>query len=75
MRRAGTVVRTAQGLAVARSPDDGHPDVGDEVVDEGLEPAGRVVDVMGPTDRPYVVVTPAAGRTPASLLDAKLYVR
>ena len=75
MRRAGVVVRTAPGLAVVRSPDDGHPAIGTEVVDEGLDPAGRVVDVIGPTDRPYVVVKPADGRTPASLLDAKLYVR
>lgn len=75
MRRVGTVVRTAQGLAIVRSPDAGHPDIGASVVDEGLDPAGRVVDVMGPTDRPYVVVKPAGGAAPASLLDAKLYVR
>ncbi len=75
MRRVGTVVRAAQGLAVARSPDDSHPAVGEAVVDERLESAGRVVDVMGPVDRPYVVVAPTDGRSPASLLDAKLYVR
>lgn len=75
MRRAGTVVRTAQGLAVVRCPDDGHPEIGEEVVDEQLEPAGRVVDVIGPTARPYVIVTPAEGRTPASMLEARLYVR
>jgi RNA-binding protein len=73
MRRVGTVVRAAQGLAVARSPDAGHPDIGATVVDEGLDPVGRVVDVMGPTDRPYVVVKPDAA--PATLLDRKLYVR
>ena len=75
MRRVGTVVRSAQGLAIARSPDEGHPDLGDTVVDEALETVGRVVDVIGPTDRPYVVVRPSGGREPASLLDAKLYVR
>lgn len=75
MRRVGTVVRTAQGLAIARSPGESHPDIGATVVDEGLEAAGRVVDVMGPTDRPYVVVRPSGDRAAASLLDAKLYVR
>ncbi len=73
MRRVGTVVRAVQGLAVARSPDAGHPEIGETVVDDGLEPVGRVVDVIGPADRPYVVVKPDGA--PASLLDAKLYVR
>lgn len=73
MRRVGTVVRAVQGLAIARSPDESHPDIGATVVDEGLDAVGRVVDVMGPTDRPYVVVSPDG--TPAALLDAKLYVR
>ena len=75
MRRAGTVVRTAGGLAVARSPDAGPPGIGATLVDEGLEAVGRVVDVMGPVERPYVVVKPSGGRSPASLLDAKLYAR
>ena len=73
MRRVGTVVRTKGGLAVARSPDEGHPDIGSTVLDEGLEAVGRVVDVIGPVGRPYVVVTPDG--PPAALLDAKLYVR
>jgi RNA-binding protein len=75
MRRVGTVVRTAQGLAIARSPAADHPDLGEPVVDEQLTDVGRVVDVMGPTARPYVVIRPAADRSPAALLDLKLYVR
>ena len=75
MRRAGTVVRAVGGLAVARSPGGGHPAIGATLVDEALEAVGRVVDVMGPVERPYVVVKPAAGRSPAALLDAKLYER
>jgi len=75
MRRVGTVVRAVQGLAVARSPDDTHPPIGVTVVDESLEPVGRVVDVIGPTSRPYVVVTPTRDASPVALLDAKLYVR
>ncbi|MFB6082791.1 MAG: H/ACA ribonucleoprotein complex subunit GAR1 [Halorientalis sp.] len=75
MRRVGEVVRTAQGLAVARSPDDGHPDFGTAVVDENLDEIGRVVDVFGPVDRPYVAVsTDEDVRLPA-LLGTVLYAR
>lgn len=75
MRRAGTVVRTAQGLAVVRCPDESHPDVGAETVDERLDAAGRVVDVFGPVERPYLAVTPAEGRSLPGLLGEVLYVR
>jgi RNA-binding protein len=73
MRRVGTVVRTVGGLAVARSPDDTHPDIGASVVDDGLATVGRIVDVMGPVSRPYLVVTPEGN--PADLLNERLYVR
>jgi len=75
MRRLGEVVRTAQGLAVVRCPDDDPPDVGTEAVDEQLTAVGRVVDVFGPTARPYVAVAPDDGVTLATLLGAKLYAR
>lgn len=74
MRRVGTVVRTAGGVAVARSPDGSHPDIGATVVDDALETVGRVVDVMGPVSRPYLVIAPQ-GTSPAALLNRKLYVR
>ena len=74
MRRVGTVVRTAGGVAVARSPDESHPDIGETVVDDTLAAVGRVVDVMGPVSRPYLVVTPT-DRPPADLLNQRLYVR
>ncbi|WP_299270353.1 H/ACA ribonucleoprotein complex subunit GAR1 [Halorientalis sp.] len=75
MQRVGEVVRTAQGLAVVRSPDDGYPDFGTTVVDENLDEIGRVVDVFGPVDRPYVAVsTDEAVRLP-TLLGSALYAR
>ena len=74
MRRVGTVVRTAGGVAVARSPDERHPDVGETVVDEALATVGRVVDVMGPVSRPYLVISPTESN-PAELLNERLYVR
>jgi RNA-binding protein len=75
MQKLGNVVRTAQGLAVVRSPDDDHPRLGTEVVDEELATAGRVVDVFGPVSRPYLAVSPADDRSLASLVGAKLYAR
>lgn len=74
MRRIGTVVRTAGGVAVVRSPDESHPDVGATVLDDALATVGRVVDVMGPVSRPYLVVSPTDS-SPAELLNERLYVR
>ena len=76
MRRVGEVVRTAGGLAVVRVPEGEDPsDIGTETLDESLSTVGRVVDVFGPVERPYLAVTPADGRSPASLLGETLYVR
>jgi RNA-binding protein len=75
MRRAGTVVGTAQGVAVVRSTDDGFPEVGVELVDEQLEPAGEVVDVFGPVDQPYLAVSPPPDRAIARLVGDVVYAR
>ena len=74
MKRVGTVSRTAQGVAIVRLDDD-PPDIGTVVVDDSLSKVGRVVDVFGPVDRPYVAVTPTEGTSPASLVGSKLYAR
>ena len=75
MRRVGTVVRTAGGLAIARgSTGDEPPRIGSGVVDESLATVGRVVDVFGPVDRPYVAVTPNDDDL-AALVGGKLYAR
>lgn len=75
MRRVGEVVRTAQGLAVVRCPGEERPDIGVVVVNESLEEVGRVVDVFGPVERPYVAVSPDEDVVPALLIGAKLYAR
>ncbi|WP_418282747.1 H/ACA ribonucleoprotein complex subunit GAR1 [Halorubrum sp. DTA98] len=76
MQRVGTVVQTAQGLAIARvGTGEEPPDIGLMVVDESLSTVGRVVDVFGPVDRPYVAVTPNDGVELASMLGGKLYGR
>ncbi|QHS17299.1 H/ACA ribonucleoprotein complex subunit GAR1 [Halopenitus persicus] len=76
MKRVGSVVRTAQGLAVARGEDgETPPSIGEVVVDDSLSTVGRVVDVFGPVDRPYVAVTPNDGITLAELVGGPLYAR
>lgn len=75
MKRIGEAVRVAQGLLVARSPDDGFPDVGTAVVDEDLEEVGYVVEIFGPVDRPFCAITPGDAVNPAALLGSPLYAR
>jgi RNA-binding protein len=74
MRAVGEVVRATTGLAILRAGDADHPDIGAPVVDDQLEAVGRVVDVFGPVERPYVAVTPA-DRRPATLVGRRLYQR
>ncbi|WP_152040290.1 H/ACA ribonucleoprotein complex subunit GAR1 [Salinigranum salinum] len=74
MKRVGTVSRIAQGVAIVRLDDD-PPEIGTPVVDDSLSRVGRVVDVFGPVDRPYVAVSPSSGVTLASLVGSKLYAR
>ncbi|SIR84206.1 H/ACA ribonucleoprotein complex subunit GAR1 [Natronorubrum thiooxidans] len=83
MRRVGSVVRTAQGLAVLRADerDDAESDdqlrheIGTMVLNDSLEEVGRVVDVFGPVERPYLAVTPDAGVHLPSLVGSTLYAR
>jgi len=75
MRKLGDVTRTAQGLAIVRSPGDDYPNLGTAVVDEQLDDVGRVVDVFGPVERPYLAVSPADDVPLASLVGSRLYAR
>ncbi|ELY62204.1 H/ACA ribonucleoprotein complex subunit GAR1 [Natronolimnohabitans innermongolicus] len=86
MRRVGSVVRTAQGLAVLRADDTGgsndsdadetvRNEIGTMVVDDSLESVGRVVDVFGPVDRPYLAVAPDDDVHLPALVSSTLYAR
>lgn len=75
MKRVGEVVRTAQGLAIVRAPDDDQPGIGATVLDDRLSEVGRVVDVFGPVSRPYLAVVPDDRSMLPGLLGGKLYVR
>ncbi len=74
MKRAGEVVRVAQGLAIVRAEDDSVPDIGSPVIDEQLDEVGRIVDVFGPVERPYLAVTPK-NRSLPQLVGSVLYAR
>ena len=74
MEKAGTVVRLAQGLLVLRSPEADVPDIGATVIDENLDTVGRIVDVFGPVDSPYLAVSPDEGVNSPTLLNAALYL-
>ncbi|WP_123536395.1 H/ACA ribonucleoprotein complex subunit GAR1 [Halosimplex salinum] len=75
MKRVGEVVRIAQNLAIVRAPDDDHVDIGTPVVDENLDDLGRVVDVFGPVDRPYLAVTTDDDVHLPALVGTPLYAR
>jgi RNA-binding protein len=80
MRRVGEVVRTAQGLAILRANPDADDDrlreeIGTMVLDDSLESVGRVVDVFGPVDRPYLAVTPDDDVHLPALIGSALYAR
>lgn len=74
MKRVGEVIRATGGVAILRSPDETHPTIGEQVIDESLAPIGTVVDIIGPTDQPYIVVVPD-NQPPTNLLNTPLYVR
>lgn len=75
MKRLGEVVRTAQRVAVVRSPDESMPSIGVSVVDENLDEVGRVVDVFGPVERPYLAVSPDEGVRLPTLVGTPVYTR
>ena len=75
MRRIGEVVRIAQNVAVVRAPDPDHVDIGTPVVDENLDDLGRVVDVFGPVERPYLAVSPNDDVHLPALVGSPLYAR
>ncbi len=74
MYRVGTVVRTAQGLAILRGADD-QAEIGTMVLNDSLETVGRVVDVFGPVSQPYLAVTPKERVHLPALVGSTLYAR
>ncbi|AWB27505.1 H/ACA ribonucleoprotein complex subunit GAR1 [Halococcoides cellulosivorans] len=75
MQRIGTVESIANGVAVCRAPDADHPDIGTTALTDSLDDIGRVVDVFGPVERPYLAISPADGVHPPELVGQRLYWR
>lgn len=78
VRRVGTVRDTAQGLLVLRAEDgnrDHDDEIGTTVLAESLDEVGRIVDVFGPIERPYLAVTPEVGVHAPALVGSTLYAR
>ncbi|AAG19695.1 MULTISPECIES: H/ACA ribonucleoprotein complex subunit GAR1 [Halobacterium] len=75
MERAGSVTRTAGTIAVVRTDADAHPPIGAMLVDQQLDTVGRVVDVFGPVERPYLAVSPDDGVHLPGLVGDTLYKR
>ena len=74
MQRIGTVDRTAQGLAIVALETEERPEIGLMVLDESLTTVGRIVDVFGPVEAPYVAITPT-GADLTALVGTKLYAK
>jgi RNA-binding protein len=68
-------VTVSQGLAILRTGGREHAAIGASVVDDSLDVVGRVVDVFGPVDDPFVAVTPDEGVHLPGLVGTRLYLR
>lgn len=75
MERLGTVTRIAGNLLVISAASTDPAPIGTTAIDESLDTVGRVVDVFGPTESPYIAVSPADSVATASLIQKPLYWR
>lgn len=75
MRRIGTVTDIAQRRYVLRAFEGVDPVIGTSVIDAELETIGRVVDVIGPVDRPYLVLDPTETEPDPAMIGKRVYSR
>ena len=75
MERLGTVIRIAGNLLVVSAASTDPAPIGATAIDESLDTVGRVVDVFGPTDSPYLAISPSASVETPSLIQQPLYWR
>ena len=75
MRRVGEVVQLTNGLIIVRITDHRYPPIGTSLLDERLNPVGRVVDVFGPVTNPYLALTSTDNRIDPAILGNRVYLR
>jgi RNA-binding protein len=78
LKRLGTTHHSVQKKLIVRVEASGEkkeelPKINSVVVDQKKFKIGRVFDIFGPTDRPYVVVKPYKNVDPEVHLGKKLY--
>ena len=81
MRRLGIALHVVQNKLIVQSEEAFASESKDNalrsnsmVVDQRRNRVGRVQDIFGPINRPYVIVRPNKGVDAASHIGAKLYV-
>ena len=73
MKRIGEVKTITGSIAIVQGEDQTRPKIGTKVIDEKLENVGRIVDVIGPVSRPYMVIKIKEGAK--SILKKRVYSR
>ncbi len=73
MKPLGQLVRIAQGRGLLEHASDEVPDTGTAVLDETLDEVGHVIAVIGPVDRPWIVITPTPAVDLVDHLGDRLY--
>ncbi len=75
MERLGTVHRVTSNLLILKAAAADPAPIGSTAIDENLDTIGRVVDVFGPVDEPYLAVHPTETVNTATLVQSPLYWR
>lgn len=75
MRRLGRLDRIAKGRGVVEITEEEIPDIGEYALAESLTTVGKIVDIIGPVDRPMAVIVPAENTELVPFLGERLYVR
>jgi len=74
MRRLGRILHANKGNLIARA--EHVPKLGIKVHDQRKKSIGRVSDIFGPTDAPYIAIKPVSNLNPrdlSSLINKEVY--
>ena len=79
MKRLGTALHVVQNKLIVQSEEIvgrgvGIPRGSSWVVDQKRTRVGKVFDMFGPIDRPYIIVLPNKGMDAAAHIGKKLYI-